>query len=134
MNISQVKCFSLEKLKPRAIEPHDFPSRKLKLSDIRLKSSIQFSNIVKFLPSKPINLALPRKDSTSLRRREISNHIFFSPSITRLKERSRELSSPFTTLSNKSTMKIEAPAIKALSLFPVLKPRVNTRLKLRYFN
>jgi hypothetical protein len=31
-------------------------------------------------------------------------------------------------------MKIEAPAMKALSLFPVLKPRVNTKLKLRYFN
>lgn len=119
MNISEVKCFSLEKLKPRPKEPHDFPSRKLKLSDNRLK---------------PINSIFPKKESSLKRQREISNHNFFSPSIFRLKEKSGELSSPFTSISNKSVIIIETPIIKAICLFPVLKPRANSRPKLRYFS
>jgi hypothetical protein len=77
---------------------------------------------------------LPSKNPDSFRRKKLSDHIFFSPSITRLKEKSRELSSPFTTLSNKSAIKEETPALKALSVLPMLKARANTRVKLRYFN
>jgi hypothetical protein len=128
MHKTKIKTFSLENFEPKVLE---VPKKKYKVKFFSTRGSnrarVSFLN---YCNRQGEDRSFQRISEVPINMKE---NPFFrqSPVVLRLVSNSRELVSPFTSMSPKSEKSsFWAPAVVSISKLPSLQPRPKTRLKL----
>lgn len=124
--------FDLDKLDTKRKDKNRFPMRKSKLSDSKFKN-LRFAN-----ESETIQLI--KKCNYDLSDKRVKNYNWkrnfeldlCSPVIMQLRQKSKELLSPFSNLPTKHPSPISMQPVSTVSIFPSLIPRSRTRPRFRY--
>ena len=121
----------LDKFDTKRKDSNFFPSRKLKLSDTKLKN-LRYAyggETVQLIKKCNYDFSDKRvKNSNWKRNFKLDN---CSPVIMQLRQKSNELISPFSGLSTKYHSPISMQPISTVSKLPSLIPRSRTRPKIR---
>lgn len=124
--------FDFDKLNIQRKGKNCFPIRKLKSTDLKTKKIHGFIENETYRGFNRIDFTSFEKKIRGLKSNRNFNRDACSPVIIQLKEKSRELLSPFSNLSLKLVPLANLQPVLNISKLPGLIPRSRTRPKIRF--